>query len=158
MGSAGPTGKSRAHRRLRSWVGLPPRWLLRRFAHRLPLAQRLGVARGDVGIGRIGADARQDLPRARAFASFGEPHLDRYTLDVVEAERVRRTITLDERVVRRDGDLGEVYVNHGSEQLGIRNVDDRRGLERRTDALVRALDFERAGDHAAHVAQLPTSF
>src|SRR5438128_8082957 len=107
----------RAHPMPRSWVGLPPPSLLRCLAHRLPLAQRLGIARGDIGIGRIGTDARQDLPRSRALSSLRKLNHDRHALDLVEPERVGRTITLNERVIRGNGNLGKVYINHGSEQL-----------------------------------------
>src|SRR6516225_1916041 len=68
------------------------RGLLRGLAHRLPLAQRLRVARGNVGIGGIGADAGQDFPGARAFAAFGEASLDCHAFDLVEAKGVGRTV------------------------------------------------------------------
>src|SRR5262249_59084704 len=114
---AAPTETSRDFARARRETALPPPPSLRRLAHRLPLAQRLGIAGRNVGIGRIGTDAGQDLPGARALSSLRELHLDRHALDVVEPERVERTVALHERVVRRDGYLGEVDVDHRGEQV-----------------------------------------
>ncbi len=121
---------------------------------RVPFAQRLGIARGDVGVGGIGADARQDLPRARAFPALGEPHLDRDPAHVVEPEGVGRTIAFHQGRRRRDRDLGQVDIDQRGEQIGVGDIDHRRRLERGADALSRPLDLERAGDHAADVAHL----
>src|SRR6187397_252078 len=50
---------------------------LRRLAHGFPFAERLRVARRDVGILWIAADGLQDFPGPRAFAAFGEVYDDR---------------------------------------------------------------------------------
>src|SRR3954452_11725295 len=52
---------------------------LRRLAHGFPFAERLRVARRDIGVLRISTDIEGDFPRPRAFAAFGEVHDDRDT-------------------------------------------------------------------------------
>ena len=61
----------------------------------------------------------------------------------------------DERRRRGDAHLGEIAIDHGLVQLLVRHMHDRMRFERRADALLRALDLERAGDDAAHGADLP---
>ena len=60
----------------------------------------------------------------------------------------------DQRRRRGDADLGEIDVDHRLVKLLVRHVHDRMRLERGADALLRALDLERAGDDAAHDAHL----
>src|SRR5262249_58235117 len=113
----------------RWWVGLPrPRPSCPspgRLAHRLPFARRRRVAGGDIGMGGIGADARQDLPRARAFPAGGEPYLDRDAFDVVETERVGRALALDQRRRRGDGTPARMAITHVANKAPSEEATDR---------------------------------
>src|SRR5215203_6588769 len=77
---------------------------LRRLAHGFPFAERLRVARRDVGILRVRADIVGDFPGARAFAAFGEVHDDCDTRHVGGAERLGRALVVDQRRRRGDAD------------------------------------------------------
>ena len=57
-----------------------------------------------------------------------------------------------QRQVRGDADVGEVDRGERGAQRLVGDVDDRGGLEAGADALVAALDLERAGDDAAGAA------
>src|SRR5262245_30052157 len=120
----------------------------------VPFAQRLGVARRHIRKARLRADARQDLPRARATLAVGTPHLDRDARNVIEPEGAGWPLGLDQGCSGRDRDLGEIDVDHRLEQLRVAHIDHRIGFERGADALGGALDLERAGDHAAYHAHL----
>ena len=63
-----------------------------------------------------------------------------------------RRVVIGHHRVRGDADLGQIDIEQRAEDLLVRNVDQRRGFQRRADALGRALDFQRAGDDAADVA------
>src|SRR4051812_45159806 len=63
-------------------------------SHRLPFTQRLGVARGDVGIVGVLADRRQNLPRARAFDAGGLFDHHAHARHIVEAKRFAGRLTL----------------------------------------------------------------
>src|SRR5947209_6642806 len=121
-------------------------------SQRLPFPQRLGVAGRDVGVFGILADGRENLPGARAFDADGFFNDDGDTGYVVQAERARGCAALAYLVVRGDADFGEIDVEQRAEQRLVGDVDDRRGLQRRADALGGAFQFQRAGDDAADVA------
>src|SRR5215203_5550906 len=91
---------------------------LRGLAHGFPFAERLRVARRDVGILRIRADIMGNFPGPRAFAAFGEVHDDRDTRHIGGAERLGRALAVDQRRRRRDADLGQIDIDHRLEQFG----------------------------------------
>ena len=64
------------------------------------------------------------------------------------------TVALHQGRRRGDADLGEIDIGDRLEQILVGDVHDRMRFERRADALLRALDLERAGDDAAHDAHL----
>src|SRR4029079_10990021 len=78
---------------------------LRGFAHGFPFAERLRVARRDVGISRIAAHGLQDFPGARALAAFGEVHNDRDARHVGGMKGFIRAFVVDQRRSRGDADL-----------------------------------------------------
>src|SRR5258708_12617237 len=61
--------------------------LFRGAAGGMELAQRLGVARGHIGIFLVGSDKWRDFPRARALLAFRALRLDRNPGNIFEAER-----------------------------------------------------------------------
>ena len=67
---------------------------LRSLAHGVPLAERLRIARRDVGILRVAADAARDLPRAAALAALGEIDHDRDAGNVGQPERIGRAFVI----------------------------------------------------------------
>ena len=110
------------------------------------------VARRDVGIFRVLADGRQDLPGARAFGAAAFSTTTATPGDVVEPERVGGRLALLHLIVRGDADFGEIDVEQRRQHVAVGDIDQRRGLERRADVLGGALEFQRAGDDAADVA------
>src|SRR5690349_9086122 len=63
-----------------------------RHPERLPFAQRLSIARGDVGIFGVLADIRQDLPGAGAFGADRFLDHDRDTGHRIETECIGRRL------------------------------------------------------------------
>ena len=72
-------------------------------------------------------------------------------LHLVQPERGGRRIIVAHHGVRSNADLGEIHVEQGGEDIMVRHVNQRRGLQRRADTLGRAFDFQRAGHDAADV-------
>src|SRR3954465_8379798 len=70
--------------------------LLRRLRHRVPFAQRLGVARRDVRVVRVGADGQRDFPGARALLAFRTVRNDRDALHVIEPEGLGWSLAFDQ--------------------------------------------------------------
>jgi len=68
---------------------------------------------------------------------------------VVEAERIGRSLLIGRHRIRGDADLGQIGIEQGVEDFPVRNVNQRRGFQRRADPLRRPLDFQRAGHDAA---------
>src|SRR4029077_10454960 len=99
-------------------------------------------------------DRGRNFPGARAFAPFGKPWNHRDAGHVRQPESVVRTIALDQNRARGNAELGEIDVHRRSEQVRIGDMDNRMRLERGTDPLVCALDFQRAGNDATNDAQL----
>src|SRR5581483_2281075 len=118
---------------------------------RLPFAQSLGIARGDVGIVSVLADSRRDLPGAGAFGADGLLDHDRDAGHRIEAERSGRRLALAHLVIGGDADLGEIGVEQGRQHVAVSDIDHRRGLERGADVLGGAFELERAGDDASNV-------
>src|SRR3984957_6421105 len=68
----------------------------------------------------------------------------------------RRRAELD-RDVGGDADLGEIDLFERLQMLGIAEIDPGRGFEGRADLLLRASDFNRAGDdEPQHADRLPS--
>ena len=86
--------------------------------------------------------------------AFGEVRHHGDAGNVRQAEGVGGSLAFHQRRRRSDADLGEIDIEHGLEQVFVRDMDNRMRLERRADALLRPLDLERAGDDAAHGAHL----
>src|SRR5690242_2036744 len=128
--------------------------LLGGAAHGFPLAQRLGIAWGDIGELRIESDGWRDLPGPRAFTALGELRNNRNCGHVRQPERLGWTVALDQNRARGDAQLGEVSVDSSGEQVRIGDMNDWVRLQRRTDALLRALNLQSPGDDAADIAQL----
>ena len=75
--------------------------------------------------------------------------------NIGQAERVRRPLPGFDRNVGSDADLGEIDRRRARRRRSaIGDIDERRGLERRADALLAALDLKRAGDHGADATDL----
>ena len=117
-------------------------------ARGFPFAQRLGVARRDVRIIRIGADTGEDFPRARAFGALARDWHDRDARHI-RSRKASAGPSPDQGRRRRDADFGKIDIDHGLVKSAFDDIHDRARLERGADALLRALDFERAGDDAA---------
>ena len=95
----------------------------------------------------------QDTPAAGAFRPRCLGKNDSGAGHVVELEGAGRGRGGGYCGAGRDGDFGEVEVLEQVRVLRVCNVKGWRGLETRTDCLVAAGDFERAGDDAAEVAE-----
>ena len=101
--------------------------------------------------GRL-ADLFQHLPAARAFVARGRAPARRAT--PATSGRVKAPAgasPVDQVAARGDADLGEVEALDRREVLG-RGMDMRRRLQAGADALLGALELERAGDDAAQRA------
>src|SRR4029453_18161592 len=101
----------------------------------VPFGQRLGGARRPTRKARLRADARQDLPRARATLALGTPHLDRDARNVIEPEGAGWPLGLDQGCSGRDRDFGEIDIDHRFEQLRVAHVDHRIGFGGGADTL-----------------------
>ena len=106
-------------------------------------------------MGGHGIDVGQDLPAPDAFLALGVDRHHRNARHVIEAEGIGRG-----RVTRRhDGEFGgdaEIIQRHLAQSGAngiIIHIDMRGAFEAGTDALFAALDFKRAGDDAAELAQ-----
>jgi hypothetical protein len=98
------------------------------------------------------ADIRQDLPRPRAFGADGFFDHHGNAGNALQAKRLGRRLALAHFVIRGDADLGQIDIEQRVENRFVRNVNQRRGLQRRSDPLGGPLDFQRAGDDATDVA------
>src|SRR5665213_1329101 len=78
--------------------------ILDRHSERLPFAQRLRVARRDIRVFRVFADAGQDLPRPRAFGAYRLFDHDGDAGNAIEPKRIRRRFVVLYLVVRGDAD------------------------------------------------------
>ena len=101
-------------------------------------------------LGRL-ADLFQYLPAACAFVAVGQQRLDGDARHVGQGEGAGWTLAFDQLAARGDADLAEVEALERLEILG-RGMDARRGLQAGADALLGALELERAGDDAAQRA------
>ena len=94
--------------------------------HRVPFAQRLRVARRDVGIVRIGADrAARSSTSARTCvpsASFGTTATPCTSSSRNASAGPSPSTSVAAEVMR---DLGEIDVDQRGEQVGVGDVDDR---------------------------------
>src|SRR3954451_17827773 len=70
---------------------------LRRLAHGFPFAERLRVARRDIGVLRIAADAVGDFPGARALTTFGKVDHHRHARHFKQAKGVRGAFVVGKR-------------------------------------------------------------
>ena len=99
----------------------------------------------------VAADLRQDAPATYALVALGlgEDDADLGHIRDRESVRGRRPDLDGDR--RGDRDLGQIDAIEGGGVAG-RDENSRRRFQRRTDMLGRAFKFERASDHAAHIA------
>ena len=111
-----------------------------------------GIAPGaDAGVG-VGANVGQDLPAAGALFARREVRDDGDAGGVLKREGIGRRGGVGENQIRGDAHIGEIDAGQCRAGGVVVDVDDRSGLEAGADALVAALDFERAGDDAAGAA------
>jgi hypothetical protein len=102
--------------------------------------QGRGIAGGHIREGRIRADIIGDPPGAGAFAAIGQIRNHGNSADILQPECVLRSGSGFDPQSRGNADFRKVTISDGFDQGRIGDVHDRRGFQRRADALFAALD------------------
>ncbi len=113
-------------------------------------AERLRVARRHIrGIPHRHPTSGEIFQERAHFTPESPRRDDCDTGDISQAESVLRSFPGFDGNIRGDADLGEIGRRNRRAQIRIGDINQRRGFKRRADALLPALDLQRAGDHGS---------